>query len=406
MTSRLPSAIHFMLDAFIIALVLVFADTQGALSVAWIWLLLAWLVSVSSYLLFSRYSYQLVGGIGLSTVATVSMWAMGMSLWLATILGMLSVYLLHARYSVRYKEFNYGHYFLMKFTVVFSICWTLVLLNPNQQTSRLLFSIVPVAILFYVGAQLLYSYLHTRQTGAKFSQVASVFGLLVSIPSVVAISIFYIADDVRRLAGWAVGGMIRVVFWPLALLLEQVNEFLAGLSTEEEMQETLEVLGPDEETGQRETMVSETMPSDFPIEILLGIVMVISAVVLIIWLRKIKPDSETPVPKSTIRMKRHDHLSTELFVSTAKESPASRDLHQIREVFRSLELMAKEQKLERQSHETVREWIARMDWDVSASFYKTYDRVRYGDKQLPESQASNFIAEIEKIKNHYLNKNV
>lgn len=406
MTSRLLSASHFMLDAFIIALVLVFADAEGALSVAWIWLLIAWLVSVSSYVLFSKYSYQLVGGIGLSAVATVSMWAMDIPLWLAIILGMLSVYLLHARYSVLYKEFNYGHYFLMKFTVVFSICWILVLLNPDQQTSHFLFSIVPVAILFYVGAQLLYSYLHTRQAGAKFSQVASVFGILVSIPSVVAISIFFIADDVRRLAGWAVGGIVRIVFWPLALLLEQVSEFLSGLSTAEEMQETLEILGPDEETAQRETVVNEAMPSDFPIEILLGIVVVIGAVALVLWLRKVKPDSETPVPESTISIKRHDYLSTELLASTAKESPSSMDLHQIREVFRGLEQMAKEHKLERQSHETVREWIARMGWDVSDSFYRTYDRVRYGDKQLPKSQASNFIDEIEKIKNNYLNENV
>ncbi|EMF46498.1 hypothetical protein B481_2264 [Planococcus halocryophilus Or1] len=72
------------------------------------------------------------------------------------------------------------------------------------------------------------------------------------------------------------------------------------------------------------------------------------------------------------------------------------DLHQIREIFRELEKTAKEQNIGRENYETIREWIARMKWDVSDSFYNTYDRVRYGDKQLPELQVVEFIMDIQK----------
>ncbi|ANU10392.1 hypothetical protein A1A1_15308 [Planococcus antarcticus DSM 14505] len=408
MKSRLISAIYFMLDAFIISLVLVFVSKEAAaLPVVWNWLLIALLASCISFMLFSRYSYRLVWVIGISIVAVFGMWITGISLWLALILGMLTIYLLHGRYSVLNEEFNHGHHFLMKFTVVFSICWIILLLNPEEQTGRLLFTIVPVVVLFYVASHLLYGYLHSREDGAKLSQAAGAFGIVFSISALAAISTFFVAEEVRKLVGWAAGGAIRIVFWPLALLLEQASKFLSGLSTEGEMQETIDKLGPEEKAAQNDTTASETMPTDFPVEMLLGIVVLVCVIALVLWLRKVKPDSEAPMQESLSSIKRHDHQSSEQHMPTTYASCGTNmNLHQIREVFRDLEQMAKEQDLGRKNYETVREWITRVQWDVTDSFYRTYDRVRYGDKQLPGSQATDFINEIEKIKGKYLKENV
>ncbi|MGB6408688.1 MAG: hypothetical protein WBF39_14510, partial [Planococcus donghaensis] len=83
MTSRFVSFRYFVLDAFIISLVLVFVDQP----VVWRWIAIALFASGAAYLLFSTYSYRLLVGIGISLVATGLMWFVGISLWLALLLG-------------------------------------------------------------------------------------------------------------------------------------------------------------------------------------------------------------------------------------------------------------------------------------------------------------------------------
>lgn len=407
MTGRITSAIHFMLDAFIVSLVLVFVSSDGAFPVVWSWLLASLVISCIAYFLFLNQSYRLAPAVWLSIIAAGGMWAAGVPLWLAAILGMLTIYLLHARYSVIYEKFNHDHQFLMKFVLVFSGCWVLLLLNPDQQTSKLMFTLVPAAVLFYVAAQLLSHYFQSAADGARFHQAAGVFGIVGGISAIAAIVAFFFADDVRRLAGSIVGGAIRILFWPLALLLEQATEFLSGLSTEEEMQETMDKLGPDEDPIRDDGTVGEALTSDFPVEMLLGIGVLVCAIVLVLWIRKIKPDSKTPERESTATIERYRHASAEQPIETpVSPSSQSVDLHQVREVFRGFEHMAKDHGKGREKYETVREWAARMQWDVTESFYRIYDQVRYGDKQLPDTEAVQFINEIEKIKGKYLKENV
>lgn len=403
MTSRFISFRYFMLDAFIISLVLVFIDQP----IAWRWIAIALLVSSSAYLLFSTYAYRLIVGIGISLMATLVMWFVGIPLWLALLLGILIIYMLHGRFAVFYNGFSDDHHFLIKFIVVFSVCWVILLLNPEAQSTQSLFTIVPVAILFYTVSHVMYLYGFSKSEGARFSQLASALIALFSMASVAAIVTFYIADEVRRGLGWVVGGVIRLLFWPLALLMEQVTEFLSGLSTEEEMQETISKLDPDKKMVQNDQPIYEAVATDYPVEMLLGLVILSCIIVLILWLRKTKSELQEPVQENSNSTKRYNHQSTKPVVSVATKPLENRmDLHQIREVFRELEKTAKEQNLGREKYETIREWIARMKWDVSDSFYHTYDRVRYGDKQLPELQVAEFIMDIQKIKNDYLKENV
>ncbi|WP_394120614.1 hypothetical protein [Planococcus donghaensis] len=407
MTGRLLSAIHFMFDAFIVSLVLVFVSTDAALPVVWSWLLASVAISCTAYFLFSKITYRIVWVFWVCIMAAGGMFGAGVPLWLAVILGMLAIYLMHAHYSTNADEFNDDHHFLMKFVLVFSICWVLLLLNPDQQTSRLLFTLVPAAVLFYVAAQLFYCYFQSAADGARFSQAAGVFGIVACASAIAAISTLFFADEVRKFVGVVLGGTIQLLFWPLALLLEQASEFLSGLSTEEEMQETIDKLGPDAETVREETAVGKEISADLPVEILLGFVVLACAIALLVWMRKIKPDSRMPNQEAKASIKRYSHTSAEQPVESPDPTYGrSLELHQVREVFRGLEQMAKDHGKERQKYETVREWVARMQWEVTESFYKTYDQVRYGDKRLPDPQATQFIDEIEKIKGKYLKENV
>ncbi|ANU22748.1 hypothetical protein [Planococcus donghaensis] len=403
MISRFVSFRYFMLDAFIVSLMLVFVEQP----IVWRWIAIALVVSGSAYLLFSIYSYRLVVGIGISFLATLMMWFVGVPLWLALFLGMLIIYMLHGRYSSFYNEISNDHHFLVKFVVVFSVCWILLLLNPEEQSAQLLFSIVPVAILFYAVSQVTYLYSRFKSNGARLSQGASALLVAFSLASGAAIATLFIADEVRRGIGWGVGGAIPLLFWPLALLMERITKFLSGLSTEEEMQETIDKLGPEEKMAQSDQPVYEAVVTDYPVEILLGLVIFGCLIVLILWLRKTKPQLQEPIQENSTSIQRTRHQLTEPVVSTATKSLEYRmDLHQIREAFRELEKSANEQKLGRRDYETVREWVGRMKWDVSDAFYNTYDQIRYGDKQLPESQVVQFKKDIQKIKNDYLKEYV
>lgn len=407
MKSMMVAAFHFMLDALIISLVLVFFFNELALALVWSWLLVALLISIIAYFVFIKRSYQLAWAIGISVMAAGGMWSAGVGLGLALILGMLFLYLLHKHYSANYEKINQDHHFLMKFILVFSLCWVVLLINPNPQTSQLLFIIAPLAILFYVAGRLLSGYFLSRKDGVRFSQVAKAFGIIASVPAVAAICTFFFADEVRKLAGLIMGGAIQVLFWPLALLLEQITEFLSGLSTEKEMQETIDKLGQEESSAANDSAITQTTSADFPVEVLLAIVVLACAVALVLWLKKVKPETALPEKESSVTIARHNHPPVQQLVQTPVSLYSqTMDLHQIREVFRELEHAAKEHGMEREDYETVREWMARMQWDVTESFYTTYDQVRYGDKPLPEMQTIQFINEIKKIKGKYLKENV
>ncbi|AIY06020.1 hypothetical protein Plano_2055 [Planococcus sp. PAMC 21323] len=403
MRSRFISSIYFMLDAFILSLLLVFVEPPTA----WSWILTALFVSGSVYLLTVKYAYSLIIGVGISFVAILLLWVLGVPAWLALLLGILAIYMLHNRYSAFYDGFSDDHHFLVKFIVVFSACWVLLLLNPEAQSTQTLFTMVPVAILFYTISRVIDQYSVSKSEGMRLTQAVGAFGFLVSIASVAAIITFFIAEEVRRGLGWVVGGVIRLLFWPLALLMEQVTLFLSGLSTEEDMQETIDQLGPDEETTQNTQVISESGATDYPVEILIGLFLVSCVIVLVLWLRKVKPEIKVPIKETTNKTKRYPNQTIQTAVPFVLESSdAEMNLHQIREAFRELEKTAKEQNLGREDYETVREWVSRMSWNTSDSFYHTYDRVRYGDEQLPELHAKQFIADIQKIKKDYFKENV
>ncbi len=406
MNSSFIASMYILLDACIVSLVLVFASQEAGLPIALSWLIATSCAVLVSVLLFTKTPYQIFWGIGISSASSIGMWAMGGPIWLVILLGFVTFYLLHGRYSSFYEAIHTDHHFLIKFLVVFSVCWFFLLINPNEQSSTLLFVIAPVAVIAYVFLHLLYHVLNAKSTGARIGQAASVFGILLTFATFAAIVTSTLADEVRSGLGKLLGSVIRIVFWPLALALEQVNQFLSGLSTEEDMQETIDQLGPDENTAQQDTAMSEVSSTDFPVEILLGIVIFASAIVLLLWLRKTKIERARPEKTQEIAIKRHETQQLIPVKSNSSIVPHELNLHQIRELFRELEKEAHELNKGRASYETIREWMSRMQWNVADSFYHIYDRVRYGDKQLPEEQVRYFIDEIEKIKNIYLKEHV
>ncbi|QDY44613.1 DUF4129 domain-containing protein [Planococcus glaciei] len=120
---------------------------------------------------------------------------------------------------------------------------------------------------------------------------------------------------------------------------------------------------------------------------------------LVIWLVKNKPEKEEPANKGAAVSHRYPTTAAnEPSLQPAPVQYAELDVEAVRKAYRALEQEADAAGLGRKEYETVREWMDRMSWTVSESFFKTYDLVRYGSETLTASEGEPFLKEIKKIK--------
>jgi len=199
--------------------------------------------------------------------------------------------------------------------------------------------------------------------------------------------------------------LISIVLWPLAVGLEKIVDFVNGLETEDQKQQNLEKLDMSENFSDTPEL-SRPAAADFPLELIFTGVLGILFILLIFWLRKIKTNNERGKKESKIEVERFSSSPVHNVPEPTTVSYASIDKNIIREAFRDFERMAAEADKGRKSHETMREWLKRMDWNASDAFYETYNFVRYGNGPVSESIALPFLNEINKLKEQYLKINV
>lgn len=407
MISRLWSAGNYMLDAFAISLLLVFIKNETAVPLMSLWLLLSLGAAVLAFVLFLKFSYHVLGTALVAAVIFITALVLGVPIWLAVVLGMLTLYRLHARFSVFDSESHQEGHFLLVFVLLFSAALVISLFNPRVENSEEIFAIAIAAAGFYVCFRLLYRYMQTRKEGVSFSVMAIGTSLVISSASLSGFLVYFLAEDARRLAGWVLGGILQIVLWPFAGLMEKLTEYLSGLSTEQEMKETLEKLDPEtlaEEEGQASFQPKDV---DFPVEFMLAAILLVFFALLVFWLLKNKPEKEEQQEKGAAKTQRYPITSAD----EPSEQPtqvqyAEMDVEAVRKAYRAFEQEAETAGLGRKEHETVREWMNRMTWNVSEGFFKTYDLVRYGSGTLTESEGEPFLEEIKKIKEKYLKEYV
>ncbi|MGV3463878.1 MAG: DUF4129 domain-containing protein, partial [Heyndrickxia sp.] len=77
----------------------------------------------------------------------------------------------------------------------------------------------------------------------------------------------------------------------------------------------------------------------------------------------------------------------------------SKSTQKIRKYVRELERFAAKQTLERRGAESVRDWLNRLNIQVSEKWVSIYESVRYGSIQVTEKDIEQFVLEMEMIKN-------
>ena len=396
MTSRLLSAGNFMLDAFAISFLFVFLNNETDLPLAFVWLAASFLIGIASFFIFWKMPYH-IGWAAIIAGFFMSLTLLqGAALWLVASMALLAIYRLHARFTVFDDGLNHDGPFLLVFVLLFSASLVFSLFNPDGDSLGTLYAIAIAALIFYTLFRLLYRFLQARPEGAHFVHAAALAGGVLGAAAITGMLVRQFADEARSLIGTILGGIVQLVMWPFAGLLEKMTNYLSGLSTEQEMLETLDKMEPEETVEEVQTVV-QPAAADFPTEIMLGVLLVLALALLVFWIRKVKPEKESRKETSPIELERSAISSKVPEERNSTVSYSLIDLDVIREAFRDFEKTAAATGLGRKEFETVREWTARLQWPVSESFYKTYDLVRYGNGRVSEAEAKPFLDEINSL---------
>lgn len=406
MTARFLSAGKYMLDAFAISLVLVYFTNETDLPLALIWLSSSFAATVTAFVIFTKWPYQLWMAIAISSGTMLAAVFFGAPGWLLLLLTLLSLYRMHARFSVIDDGTNADGNFLLLFVLLFCASLVLDLFSPLSDSSRIIFSIVVSAVLFYVLFRLAYRYLSSRKQGAKASQALAAAFTVLGVSGILSFLVFLAADEARRGAALLLSGILRLVLWPFSGLMEKLTDYLSGLSTEPELEAVLEKMGPDENEEQAQEMIQST-GFDFPAEIFMAAVLLAAVITLIFWLKKVKAEKETAKPENRIAVERFPITPGAAESKSGKEHHCDEmDLQLVREVFRDFAQEAAAAGKGRQDFETVKEWTDRLQWPVTENFFHTYNLVRYGFGSISAEEARPFINEIQILKEKFLKKDV
>ncbi|TWT28027.1 hypothetical protein [Planomicrobium sp. CPCC 101110] len=405
MTQRFLAASNFMLDAFLLSLLLVFINIEMEIQPLFVWLALSALTATVSFFAFSKVPYRpdfavlaCAGTMGFAFFA-------GASIIAVLIFIIAAVYRLHIRFSANEEELDADNRFLFNFVLLFTAVLFISLMDPVAGKSGMLFSIVISTVSFYVASRLVHRFLKSRDDGASCKQLLLMACSVLGLSAAGGAFVYGVVDEARYAFGALLGGLLRIVLWPLAFVMDKLVSFLNSLAGEEHKQQNIENLDM-EDLADPPADRADPAAADFPFELIFIGILLVLLFSLFLWLRKTKSEKEEKKTADNIEIERSAAAPIQSAVPDQEIRYAMVELDIVREAFRDFEQSARQAAKGRESHETVREWLKRMEWATSDEFFETYDFVRYGSGQIPKTEALTFLEEIQKIKEKYLKLNV
>ncbi|WP_341202093.1 hypothetical protein [Planomicrobium okeanokoites] len=403
MTARFSSVTAYIQDAFLISFVFLFIDAGARFPLVLIWLGLAMATALTAAAVSWRKPYNPTPVlIAASLVMALALLA-GVTAGTFIVLTIISLYRLHARFSELEDKNSGESFFLIMFLVIFTISLVLSIFNPLGSSQLLLFPTAAAAIIFYTVSRLFYRYLNARKEGAKLWQAIAVSTGIIAIASAAAFIFHILADEIRHLAGSVLGGILTIVLWPFAGVLNWLVNFINGLSTEEEKLDNLSNM---EEQAEQPEDLPYSGGLEFDYTILAGVGIVLAVIIGILLIRKIKPDVANQKEESVAEISRFSEIAEKLEEPEPARGYNLVNIHEIRKAFREFEQKALIAEKGRLEHETVREWANREALPFTESFFKTYDKVRYSNGLIENREASPFVEELEKINENFFRENV
>jgi len=403
MIARFSSASAYLLDAFLIAFVLLFIEGGTAIPLVPLWMALALFTSIAAMVISWRKLYNPMPVLLAAALIMALSLAAGATIGTFLALTIISLYRLHARFSEVEDNSSGENHFLIVFLLVFTISLVLSIFNPLGTSSILLLPLAAGAIIFYTISRLFYRFLNARQDGAKFWQaIAAATGIMLLSAGAGGL-VYWLGDETRQLAGSLLGGILAVVLWPFAGVLSWLVNLINGMTSEEEM---LSNRGNMEEALEQPETLPYTGGVEFDYTIVAGIAVLLLVIGGILLIRKIKPDLGQSKEEVVAEISRFTAVSEVEPEFKSNHDYQMIDIHEIRRAFREFEAEAIAAGKGRLPHETIREWALRQELWIPESFFHTYDKVRYGKGHIAQNEALPFLEELEQIKRNFFNENV
>ncbi|TAA72158.1 hypothetical protein [Planococcus salinarum] len=403
MTARFSSASAYLLDAFLIAFVLLFIDGGTDIPLVVLWMALSFITGSVAMLISWRKPYNPTPVLLAAALVMALSLVAGASVGTFLAFTIISLYRLHARFS-EIEDGNSGESsFLVLFLLGFTIALILSIFNPLGTSSTLLLPVAAGAIIFYTVSRISYRFLNARRDGAKLWQALAAAGGITLLSAGTAFLVYAVAEETRLLAGSLLGGILAVVLWPFAGILSWLVNMINGMTSEEEMLSNRDNM---EEALEQPEMLPSSGGAEFDYTIVAGIAVVLLVVAGILLMRKIKPDLGQPKEEPVAEISRSAAVTEVEQDIKPNHNYDMIDIHEIRRAFREFEVEAIAAEKGRLPHETLREWAQRQDLAISAGFFHTYDKVRYSTGHLAENEALPFLEELDQIKRNLFKEKV
>lgn len=401
MTARFSSASAYLLDAFLIAFILLFLEGGGEIPLAIVWLALTFITAFTAVLISWRKPYKPFPAMLAAIIIMALALAAGVDFGIVIVLAILSLYRMHARFSENEDGSEGEGSFLVLFLLTMTFALIITLVNPATDPQNLIWAISVAAITFYTIARLLFRYLDAKKDGAKLWHAAASGVGILFISGGAATLIYLFADKVRYVAAEVLGVIVFIVLWPFSGLYDRFGDFIASEAQSIESTEK----NVEAETSDTELFPgAETVEFDYTVGTAIVVLLLLIGGILLI--RKIRKNPNQKVEERVAEISRFTTQPEAPVKTAAVHNYDMVDIHEIRKAFREFEAEVTAAERGRLSHETIREWAQREEVSVSESFFGIYDKVRYGSGGIAANDANPFLDELKQIKKILLKENV
>jgi len=396
----LKNSESYILELFLLVYPLLLIQAGTSFQPHYLLIVLALIMGVSTYFIFSVVPYSVNIGILLSVGMAVPFYLIGLPIAPVIFLFCYIVWRTHANFSS--ERLNRMPFVLMN-TIAFACFYlfTRIFLFKTlaNEVNTIHASLFIVTTILFVLIRFLATWLIGRNMpGFRLSEVSKFFGKFLGVGVVVFIAVYYFIDTFRSaiisIFGFLFGGLFLLIAKAVTPFLDLLSELIMKSQS----------LDKEVETGEQdEAIQQEQSITDFDLNTYFIIFAILIAIGILFYILKSRKLAIKNVAESKYSIRS----------GGKKQKPAvqlkydySEATNLVRTSYLDFEKEAIRVKSPRFAGETVKEWFKRMSWESSDDLFDTYDKARYGSIAISKEESDHFVEELQEIKNNYFRNDV
>ncbi|MGM0844391.1 MAG: hypothetical protein ACQEUT_05390 [Bacillota bacterium] len=341
------------------------------------------------------------------TLFLMGQFSLGLPWWLSLFL----LFLLHWRVSTHLEEEKDSRYevnggFMLAFLFISLSSYVFQHIYEKQPTEIILFIFISGMIIYSGGTFVVrltesagHSTKSTRMKSAKLPLLFAVLlvgltAVLASVNDTVGGAINYVMEGLFGFLSFLIDPIWKLINWFMGLLPKGVSEGLESIGRPDM---------PYEITPEQLENSGNNLMLSWWNEALIAVLIL---VILIYAWRHIKKKGWVEEEES----KRYPGFSFQKDTPMPEKSNASNNTSyseadsEIRKEIFLLEKLAVKKKMSRFNDETLHEWLGRLGFKADDEFYRLYEEVRYGNKEVPMDKTVWFKQCVERVKTSIIGK--